>query len=85
MLPYGLGKVSKRIMAMRLAYYTETHYFLHVDQIGERLKHLAVDEVLTLAYNADLVCPNKTVVSALFIDVKGVFHNMVMTCLLEKL
>ena len=44
-----------------------------------------MDVVLALAHKTDLVWWNKRVLSALFIAVKGVFDNVVMTCLLEEL
>ena len=43
----------EKIIARRLAYYTEIHYLLHADQIGGRPKYLAIDTVLALVHDAD--------------------------------
>jgi hypothetical protein len=71
-----LGKVLEKIFATRLSFLAELEDLLHPSQIGGRKQRSAIDAVMSLVHDIDLSKRNKTVTSALLMDVKGAFDNV---------
>ncbi|TVY22092.1 putative 115 kDa protein in type-1 retrotransposable element [Lachnellula hyalina] len=72
-----LGKVSKRILAKRLAYLAETTLnLLHPSQISGRLKKSAIDVGAMLADYIHINRLQNKITSTLLLDVKGAYNHM---------
>jgi hypothetical protein len=80
-----LGKVSKRILAQRLAYLAETSGLLYNSQIKGRLKKSTINTALLLInkIEANKRLKYKTII--LFLDVKGAFDHISKNRLLSIL
>ena len=79
-----LGKVSEKIIANRLAIYSEERQILHPSQFG-RKQRSAIDAAMSLVNQIEEAKSNKLITSVLFLDVKGAFDNVSKTRLLDTL
>ena len=80
-----MGKVSERIIVKRLSYLVKTSHLIYNNQIGGRLKKLAVDAAILLILEVELNLRYKLKTSALFLDVKGAFNHVVKNRLIQIL
>src|SRR6266536_3863741 len=62
-----LGKIAEKIITARLIYLAEITDILHFDQINRRRKKSAINIVMTLIYDIQVVKQDKKVTSVLFI------------------
>jgi hypothetical protein len=71
-----LGKVLEKLMATHLSSMSESHNLLHLDQIRGRPQRLAIDAVIALVHDVDMVKSRKLSSAALFLDIWGAFDNV---------
>jgi hypothetical protein len=80
-----LGKISEKIIANRLAIYSEERQILHPNQLGGRRQRSAIDAVLSLVNQIEEAKSKKHITSVLFLDVKGAFDNVSKVRLIDTL
>ena len=71
-----LGKVAEKIIATRLSFLAESTDLLDPDQIGGRRQNSAINAVLSLIHDIQLVKYEKRVTSMLLMDIKGAFNHV---------
>jgi hypothetical protein len=80
-----LGRVLEKLMATCLSSMSESHNFLHPDQIRGRPQRSAIDAVMVLVYDVDMAKSRNLSSAALFLDVRGAFDNVSSNRLLHTL
>ena len=71
-----LGKTAEKIVAIRLSYFATTSDLLYYNQIGGRKQRSAVDAILSLVHDVQLVKSKGLVTSALFSNIKEAFNHV---------
>ena len=78
-----LGKVAEKIIATRLSYIAENSDLLYEDQIDGRRQKFAIDAVLSLVHDIQLVKHEKKATLNFFLDIKGAFDHVSANHLLK--
>ena len=71
-----LGKVAEKIIATRLSFLAKLTDLLDPDQIDGRRQNSAIDAILSLVYDIQLVKYEKRVTFMLLMDIKGAFNHV---------
>ena len=71
-----LGKVAEKIIATRLSFLAKSTELLNFDQIEDRRQKSAINVILNLVYNIQLVKHEKRVTSIFFINIKEAFDHV---------
>ena len=71
-----LGKISEKIIVIRLSYLKQISNMLNFDQIDERKNRSVIDVVLNLIHDIQIALKQKLITSCLFLDVKGAFDHV---------
>jgi hypothetical protein len=74
-----LGKVSEKLIALRLSGTVETHNLLHPDQIRGCPQRSTIDTSMALTYDVDMGHRKCLTMTALLLDVRGAFNNVSST------
>jgi hypothetical protein len=80
-----LGKILEKLMASRIARMAKAHHLLHPNQISSIPQCLAIDVAMALMHAINTNAGNKWVTSALFLDVRGAFDNVLSMHLLHMM
>lgn len=75
-------------MATRLSHISQITNLLDMDQMGGRKQRSAIDAVMTLTHDIELVNNQGNTLSCLFLDVKGAFDHISihqLLAIMEKL
>jgi hypothetical protein len=71
-----LGKVLEKLMATRLSSMSESQNLLYPDQIGGRPQRSAIDALMALVHDVDMVKSRNLTSAALFLDVRVACDNV---------
>src|SRR5947207_644650 len=78
-----MGKIAEKIIATRLSYIVETSDLLDSDQISDRRQKSAIDAVMTLIHDIQLVKHENRVTSVLFMNIKEAYDHVSVNHLLK--
>ena len=71
-----MGKISKKIIARRLAFLANTLNIIHLNQMGSRKQISAINVVMSLVHDIQLAKHNNENTLVLFMDVKGAYDHV---------
>ncbi len=81
-----LGKVAEKIIAVQLSYTAEiNNKLLNCDQMKGRKQRSAINAVLNLVHDAQMMKSRENTLICLLLDVKEVFDHVVLKQLVKKL
>jgi hypothetical protein len=63
----------------------EAHDLLHPDQVGGRPHWSAIDAAMALAHDVEIGKKQRLMMTALFLDIRGVFDNVSSATLTHKM
>jgi hypothetical protein len=63
----------------------EAYYLLYPDEISSWPQYSAIDAAIALMHEIDTNAGTKWVISALFLDIRGMFDNISSACLLHTM
>ena len=71
-----MTKTAEKIIASRLAYLANTTNIVNFDQMGSRKQISAIDAVMSLIHDIQLVKNENKIISILFINIKEVYDHV---------
>ena len=71
-----MSKIVEKVVAQVLSHYYEKYSKLHSGQMGDQRERSAIDAVATLVYVVHESSKEKSLVTALFMDIKGAFDHV---------
>ena len=77
-----MKKISKKIIVKRLSYLKQISNMLDFDQIDERKNRSAIDAILNLTHDIQLILKQKLITLCLFLNVKKTFDHVSINQLL---
>ena len=78
-----LDKIAKKMIANRLAYWTQKSDLLDENQMNDRKNRSAIDIVMLLTHDIQKVFEKKEILSWVLLDVKEAFDHVLKTQLLN--
>ena len=71
-----LGKVAEKIMTTRLSYLSQVSELLDIDQTEDRKQRSAINAVMSLIHDIELVRTQSNTLSCLMLNIKRAFNHV---------